>query len=261
MAVVLLLASLTAAYAIHAGITGGADAPATATRAAAETDRDAGAARPAPAATPEPTRAVLLGDSWLDGRGASSPAVGMANLVSSRLGWRSRNLSRPGMGYIASGRQGSGAFASRLDEALAQDTDYVVVSGGFADYAALFKRHEGGLAQTERRALQVFTRIQADAPDATLVVVGPWWPGVPEHAILGIEAIRDRVRAAAAAVEAVWIDPLGGAWINDRNRGRLIDAATNLPNDAGHAHLAERLAEAIRKAVPESTPAVLSTDE
>ena len=253
----LLVAVVTAAYAVRLVTRGGADAPevATATDAATSPDRDESAARPAPAPAPEPPRAVLIGDSWLDGAGASSPGVGMANLVSEELGWRSRNLSRPGMGYIAGGRDSSGPFASRVDEALAQGTDYVVVAGGLADYGALFKRKEGGLAQTGRRALSLFQRIEADAPEAALVVVGPWWPDTPEHALPGIQAIRDRVRDAAAATDAVWIDPLGGGWINGRNSGRFLDQETLVPNDAGHAYLARRLAAAIREVVPETQPA------
>lgn len=79
------------------------------------------------------------------------------------------------------------------------------------------------------------------APDARFLVIGPAWPTATPPA--GVLAVRDGLRAQAAAIGATFVDPIAENWFV--GRPDLIGVDGVHPTDAGHAYMAERIAPRI----------------
>ena len=125
-------------------------------------------------------------------------------------------------------------------EADLTEADLVVLFGSRFDAAGIADR-VGGAAQ------QAISSIRDRAPDATLVVIGPAWPGAAPPA--GVRNNRDVLRAAAEAASVPFADPLRGEWFAD-GRG-LIGADGVHPTDEGHVRLADRIQPVVEEALEE----------
>jgi len=79
------------------------------------------------------------------------------------------------------------------------------------------------------------------APAAKLLVIGPPWPSADAPPALLV--IRDRLREQAVRAGAVFVDPIAEGWF--AGRPDLIGRDGLHPTDAGHAHLAARIAPLI----------------
>jgi GDSL-like lipase/acylhydrolase family protein len=92
------------------------------------------------------------------------------------------------------------------------------------------------------KARDTFDLARALAPSAKFLVIGPPWPtaDVPWQVL----EVRDVLNAAARAVGAAFIDPIGDRWFVDRPD--LIGPDGVHPNDAGHQYLADKIAPLIR---------------
>jgi hypothetical protein len=72
--------------------------------------------------------------------------------------------------------------------------------------------------------------------------VGPiWQDGSPPRRCL---VLRDRLRARATAIGAVFVDPLAGRWFAGA-RHALIGSDALHPTDAGHRFMAGRILAAL----------------
>ncbi|HET9521329.1 MAG TPA: SGNH/GDSL hydrolase family protein [Candidatus Limnocylindrales bacterium] len=175
--------------------------------------------------------AVFLGDSFTSGwNGDGVGGRGWPRIVGVARGWRTVNLAVAGTGFINPGwsKQPIGALVAK---AVRQDPDVIVLAGGHND-------SRWSVAATARAADDVIDRLQASAPDALLVVVGPiWQDGNPPRRCL---ALRDRLRDKAAAVGAIFIDPLADGWFSGRAH-RHIGRDGLHPTDAGHQLIADRV--------------------
>ena len=104
--------------------------------------------------------------------------------------------------------------------------------------------------------------LSATYPDATIVVLGP----APQ--VLPVEkgtALIDRELSRLATERGWWyISPVADGWITPANYLYVIDTGIgrNHPTTAGHAYLAERLAQALaeRMAVVEAVADTPSTE-
>lgn len=194
---------------------------------------------PAPLALPDEPRVLVFGDSWTYGSAAALPAFGYAYVVSGSLGWEATVDGVRGSGYLRPGSDG-GAYGERiahLDPAL--DPDLVIVQGSINDRV----RYPTGYAEAVTAA---WDELAALYPDARIVIVGP----APQ--VLPVEAGTTGIDAALArlAGERGWwyISPIADDWITPENYLDVIDTGEvgrNHPSTAGHAYLAQRLADAL----------------
>ena len=128
--------------------------------------------------------------------------------------------------------QSIGSFVAK---AASQQLDVIFLAGGHND-------SRWSASATAAAAADVIDRLQAAAPDALLVVVGPIWQnGSPPARCL---ALRDRLRAKSAEVGAVFIDPLADGWFSGSSH-RLIGSDGLHPTDAGHRFIADKVLEAL----------------
>lgn len=179
--------------------------------------------------------AVYLGDSYTSGwAGAGIGARGWPRLVGAEIGWRTVNLAVPGTGFLNPGWTGQ-PIGTRLAAAIAARPDVVVIAGGHND-------SRWSAEATASAADRVLDRLHAALPDALLVVVAPiWQDGSPPARC---RVLRDRLRAKAASLDAVFIDPLADAWFAGGSH-RFIGRDGIHPTNAGHRFIADRVLAAL----------------
>src|SRR5690606_4398820 len=127
-----------------------------------------------------------------------------------------------------------------LDPALAPDL--VIIQGSINDR----RLYPGGYPMAVKTA---WDALVARLPDAQFVVLGPAPQLLPVEA--GAARLAHDRAALAAARGCAYISPVAEQWITPRDYDWIIDtgAGRDHPTTAGHAYLAERLAEAIRSLV------------
>lgn len=188
-------------------------------------------------ATPAPLVAVY-GDSWTTGwAGDGEGPRGWPQLVGTRLGVSVANQAVGGSGYVRF-HNGS-TFPHAVATRPVPDADLVVVLGGLND------RDTGDDRAVGAAATVTLTAARLTHPTAPLLVIGPQWFDAHPPAVL-LEH-RDAVRAAAAAAGARFVDPLAEGWF--AGRPDLVRPGDIHPNDAGHRHLADRIAPHVAAAL------------
>lgn len=200
---------------------------------------DSVVAGPGPLAIPDSPRVLVFGDSWVYGEAAEHPTRGFAYVIAETLGWDATIDGVRGSGYLKPGIDG-GSYGERiaaLDPGLAPDL--VIVEGTINDRRLGAK----GYADAVTAA---WDALEAHYPAARFVVLGPAPQVLP---VQKATARIDRDLAALAASRGWWyISPIAEEWITPANYLDVIDTSpvgANHPSTAGHAFLAERLAEAL----------------
>jgi len=203
-------------------------------------DGVAAAIAPAPLVLPERARVLIFGDSWTYGSAAGRPTDGYAYVVSRDLGWDAVVDGIRGSGYLKPGLDG-GAFGERiaaLDATL--DPDLVIVQGSINDRRLYPADYRAAVTAAWNALADVYPRAQ-------FVILGPAPQVLPvERATALIDA--DLAELAGARGWA-YISPIVEQWITSRDYGWIIDtgAGKDHPTTAGHAYLAGRLADDIRR--------------
>lgn len=208
--------------------------------AAAAGDTVATTIDPLPLTLGENPTVLIFGDSWTYGSAASDPALGYAYVVADRAGWTTVVDGVRGSGYLKPGIDGP-SFGDRiaaLDPSL--DPDLVIVQGSINDR----KQGASGYADAVDAA---WDQLEATFPGARIVILGP----APQVLPIESETARiDRDLASLAGARGWWyISPIAENWITEANYLDVIDTSDlgrDHPSTAGHAYLAERLAEAVR---------------
>ncbi|MFW7413853.1 SGNH/GDSL hydrolase family protein [Demequina sp. SO4-18] len=173
-----------------------------------------------------PDGTVVVGDSYTAGSPADSgedsrwPAIAGVEPIATS-----------GVGYV---QGGSGASFVALAEEIPADAATVVFFGSINDASY-------GYDEVREAADEAFVIAQSNAPDATLIVIGPPWTDADPPA--EILTVRDAVSDAASEAEATWVDPIAEDWFVGDND--LIGLDGVHPTDAGHAFLAERISEVL----------------
>lgn len=183
-------------------------------------------------------KAVFLGDSYTTGwNGAGLGARGWPRRVGLAKGWRTVNLAVAGTGFINPGWTNQ-PVRTRVSAAIRQHPDVVFIASGHND-------SRWTVAATAKAADKVIDRLHKALPNAILVIVAPIWPsGSPPTRCL---RLRDHLRRKAAAVDAIFIDPLAERWFAGKYR-RLIGSDGIHPTDAGHLRMAKRVLADLAKA-------------
>jgi lysophospholipase L1-like esterase len=206
------------------------------------------AVAPAPLTIAPEARVLVFGDSWTYGSAASDPTLGYAYELGRLTGWTTVVNGVRGSGYLKPGIDGPsfGERIAALDPEL--DPDLIVVQGSINDRLLVAANDYAGAVNSAWDALS------ATYPDATIVVLGP----APQ--VLPVEkgtALIDGELSRLATERGWWyISPVADGWITPANYLDVIDTGIgrNHPTTAGHAYLAERLAQALaeRMAVVEA---------
>ena len=192
------------------------------------------------AEVPQRPTAVFLGDSYVQGRGASAPSSRWSSLVAGERGWDEVNLGLGGTGYVAtSGPEGCGldfcpSVEAQVAAAVARAPDVVVVAGGQNDFTS----YQDDPEAVDAAIAATFEQLRRQLPAARLVAVGP----STTRAVGAVaEAVDVDVRTAAAAVGAQYVSLL---------EPNVIAPGTVLPDgahvdDAGHRAIADRVLAAV----------------
>ncbi len=144
------------------------------------------------------------------------------------------NLSVAGTGYVAGNASGED-YVTRADEVVAAAPDLVFVTGGRADA-------EFAAEDVEAAALELFARLAADLPDATVVVFTPTWDD--DEPTAGYTAARDAIIGAAQASAVTLID-IGEPLVGQPD---LVSEDGVTPNDAGLEAIATAMLEGLEGA-------------
>lgn len=196
-----------------------------------------------PQAPPRPvttqrTRPVVafLGDSYTTGyNGAGLGRAGWPAIVAASLELRPLVRAVAGTGFVNPGWTGQ-PIRTRMSSVIKADPRIVILAGGHND-----RRYAPSLSA--RSADAVIDRLDAALPDAILVVIGPIWQnGSPPRSL---RALRDHLRTKAAAVGAIFIDPIRGGWFAGTAR-RFISPDGIHPTAAGHRHIAALVLRALQ---------------
>lgn len=191
-------------------------------------------------------KAMVIGDSYTAGSGASQIRDGFAYVMGDTLGIPNIVASGVGgQGYIANSNNGAQPFISRVaDVSTFGALDWVDIALGINDYA----KPAGELTAAVTTALQAIKEAQ---PAALVTVSGPWTapgkiaPATVENAIkAGFDAVADPARWAwIPTVADNWQDTSGG------NSTLYMSGDNTHPNTAGHGYLGRRRAAACRAAL------------
>jgi len=211
---------------------------------------------------PAPIRALIVGDSYTQGTGASFEQNGWARQMALRLGWDAIIQAFGSTGYLAAGATSPFGSADRLNFVNAQSYDLVIVAGGINDTTASYA------PQVQASATAYYRAIRAAQPDAAILVLGAWagstGPSTGANSVTAVEqAIRDAVAAVGDPmcrfVPVSLNDATNRPWIFGTGRAGATNASGNSdlyigsdgthPNDAGHAHLGARGAAAVTAAL------------
>ena len=231
-----LLSGAIAAVAIACVIAAGRP---TATPAPASAGVAAAVVAPAPLVVPEHASVLVFGDSWTYGSAASEPTLGYAYVLGEAMGWATTVDGVRGSGYLKPGIDG-GSFGERI-AALDPDLepDLVIVEGSIND-RALYPEGYTAAVTSAWDGLSVLY------PDAAILILGPAPQVLP---VQRATARIDEDLAHLAADRGWWyVSPVQDAWITPDNYEWVIDASEigrDHPSTAGHAYLAQRLADAI----------------
>jgi len=185
------------------------------------------------------SRIAVIGDSYTAGSGEggngphSWPELTWALLAREGVEVDADVAAEGGAGYGQRGSRGS-LFEDLTARAVRRNDDLVVFFGSRNDQPVDPQRFPMLAADTLRLA-------RFAAPAAKVLVIGPPWPttGPPPEVL----KIRDSLRDQAAAVGAMFVDPINEGWFV--GRPDLIGQDGVHPTDAGHVYMAEKIAPLI----------------
>ncbi|WP_426595581.1 SGNH/GDSL hydrolase family protein [Cellulomonas sp. McL0617] len=196
--------------------------------------RPADGKTPSTAAVPAGASVAFYGDSYTFGEQASSPAARWSTVLAQQEGWVEHNAGINGLGFVAD-RDGTDAVQTVLDA----HPDLIIVTMGLNDTFVA----EDQIDEITTAIHDDFARFRAEAPQARLVVVEPFW--IPAPVSPGFTLVADAVKAGAAEVHADYVAGAGD-WLTDHPEWRSDDQYQH-PDDAGYAEIARRMTIELKK--------------
>ena len=206
------------------------------------------ASAPTPLTVAPDATVLVFGDSWTYGSAASDPSLGYAYELGRLTGWTTVVNGVRGSGYLKPGIDGPsfGERIAALDPEL--DPDVIIVQGSINDRLLVAENDYAAAVNA------AWDTLSATYPDASIVILGPAPQVLPVEK--GTALINSELARLAAQRDWWYISPVDDAWITTANYADVIDTGVgrNHPSTAGHAYLAERLAQALaeRMAVVEA---------
>jgi lysophospholipase L1-like esterase len=187
--------------------------------------------------------AAFLGDSYVTGYvGAGLGTDGWPARISAAFGWRELMKAVAGTGFVNPGWT-SQPIGTQVSAVIRARPGIVVIAGGHND-----DRYSPSAVATAADA--VLKRLRSGLPDAVLVVIGPiWQDGSPPSSI---RALDDHLRRTAAAIGALFIDPIRGGWFAG-SAHRYIGPDGIHPTQAGETYLTSLMLSPLRARVQNAT--------
>lgn len=213
-----------------------------------------------PTPTPEPTeridlpgegaQVVFFGDSWTEGYAAAPSTDGYAYVLGRTMGWDPEVLGRGSTGYVNPGVPNE-TFVQR-SAGLEKDDEVqlVFLQGSIND--VYIDRDEYprdrfpdvGVEKLGAAVDATLANLRAAYPNAKIIAWGP--PTVVLPVPSELTSVDSVLSSTFDAAGVPYISGLG--FITQANYDDVIDtSATNHPSTAGHAYLAERLAQTLRE--------------
>jgi acyl-CoA thioesterase-1 len=184
--------------------------------------------------------AYFLGDSYTFGYGANSPNTDLPAQVASDMKWRPDVDGVGGTGYTTPSAAGGDTYPDRADK-VSRDSDYVVISGGVNDATS----YTADPSKFTTAVKDTLDKAAAAAPQAKLIVVGPFWPYDEKAPSIG--AMNKIVKSAADDHDAVFIDALQAGWMSDPAVADNMLPDHLHPNQKGYDALATDLVGALKQ--------------
>jgi lysophospholipase L1-like esterase len=204
------------------------------------------APKPTVVPAPEAKKVVLIGDYTAESAVGGSGPRNWTALVG--LGLQTDRPTRvvrdnaDGSGYVAVGAYDQ-TFLDAVKVLVSGDVNAVVIFGSRFDIYSAPDAVRTAAADT-------YAAVKEAAPDTTLIVVGPTWPGdAPPPELL---TTRDMVRDAALQAGGTFIDPIKDRWFAD-DPGNYMSPDNVHPSDAGHERIALNLYPIILRALNPAT--------
>ncbi|MEW5811281.1 MAG: SGNH/GDSL hydrolase family protein [Actinomycetota bacterium] len=138
-----------------------------------------------------------------------------------------------GSGYVNRGPRNI-VFGEEIPDTVDPGTRLVVLFGSINDRGVDPQQYSAAVKRT-------LNSIQATAPSARILVIGPPW--VAGDAPASITHMRDLLREQAEAAHARFVDPIADQWFVGRRD--LIGKDGEHPTDAGHVYMADLIAPII----------------
>ena len=188
----------------------------------------------------DPSRVVVIGDSLAGGADQGGAAWG--TLLDQRIpDVEVRVVTTGDAGYVTS--PGDPTLVELVAGTDLSEADLVVLFGSRFDAPGISDR-------VSAAAREAVASIRSRAPDATLAVIGPLWPGGGPPA--GVRNNRDVIRAAAEAAGVPFVDPLVDGWLADAT-GMVGEDGVHL-TDEGQVALADLVQPLLESALHDRTP-------
>lgn len=210
---------------------------------------------------PKPTRALFLGDSYLEGQSSTANPLQALQFTASRLlGWEDVwTAAQGGTGYLNSGPVGHQVAKDRIaTDVIPYNPDVVVVALGINDTTTNNAAWTLSSGLLQAAASSLYAQIKAALPYTQLYVINGWYPLAPVY-----QPIEDATTAIAAACAnnpnvTALISPRG--WITGTGKSGATTGSGNAdlytgtdgihPTQAGHDYLGQRVAAAIAATLP-----------
>ena len=147
-------------------------------------------------------------------------------------------LAAGGTGYVSASEGGAPKSFVGQAARVPDDSNIVIFLGsrndGQVDYETI-----------RTAALKAFSQASANAPSATIVVIGPVWTNAtpPTGVVEASRAVGDAARTAGL----LFVDPLAEKWFAEMPG--LIGSDGVHPTNAGHLYLAEKIQPLLDEAV------------
>lgn len=197
--------------------------------------------------TPEPlpeTRVVgVIGDSYTGGslmggiedKNWTAVLARELNLEGERVAFNPIGLG--GSGYVSRGPNGK-TFGDVVPQGAHSKTDVVVIFGSIND-------ERQPIGEVTKASDNVLKDIRKALPKAPIVIIGPAWMNADVPA--EVFAVRDALKANAAASKVTFVDPLAEKWFFDRPSFIGTDGVH--PTDEGHTYMSEKIKPHLTKAL------------
>lgn len=196
---------------------------------------------PAPLKLDPGTKSVFFGDSWTAGYASEPSTRGFAYRAGDalRLDYEV-DATGSGTGYLNPGPEKNGTYATRLAKRpVDPSVGLLVLQGGLNDQGQ-------ALSKFVNEARRTIALAKAKFPKAQIVIMGPINP--TPTAGTDLMTIDASLMGLAEANAMHYISGHQARWITPENLADVIDESkASHPSTAGHAYLADKVADALRR--------------